>query len=82
MTKKKKEATDAAPKFKSDKSWGGKNILTGEAVQPKETSQNWTRQWSVTEFTEDGVEEVAVYRDGKEIARWRPSGFGRASENS
>lgn len=74
MAKKSKDKSPKADKvFKSDRSWGGKNILTGEAVAETSTSSdnNWRNSsfethWNEKEQRQEGV----CKRDGKEIARF------------
>lgn len=60
--------------FTSDRSWAGKNILTGEDVAPKNEG-TMGRNWKTAEFrtTWDEERQIQVgicFRDGKEIARF------------
>jgi hypothetical protein len=74
---------------KSDKSWGGKRILDGDdpssnrrkRVDSSVPSQgsDWKSIVSLIEY-QGGVETIATYCDGREIARYKPSFASRRTE--
>ena len=72
-----KSHTPKAPKptqkpkvFTSDKSWGGKNILTGEAVAPQHGEPSMPPGWKTSESYVDAEGWVNCFCDGKLIARY------------
>ena len=68
MTKKR---TRKAPKaFTSDRSWGGKNILTGEAVVQQHGEPSMPIGWKNAEAYVDEEGWVNCFCDGRLIARY------------
>lgn len=56
------------PDLKSDKSWAGKNILTGAKAERPHGTQ--PPGWKHMESTIEANGQHVVYCDGEEIARW------------
>jgi hypothetical protein len=64
MSRKRKDK----PELKSDRAWGGKNILTGEEVQKDRGTM--PPGWKHAESYEDAEGYVNCFCDGKRIARY------------
>lgn len=60
-----------APKkvFTSDRSWQGKNILTGEVAEQKHGEATLGTSWNNVRYERDGHQWV-MYRDNVEVSRW------------
>lgn len=60
----------AKKEFKSDRSWGGKVILTGEAVEPKYGAPSYPKGWTSASSYVDAEGYVNCYVDNKLVSRY------------
>ena len=66
--------SDKAKVFTSDRSWGGKNILTGETVAPQHGEPSMPTGWKSAVSYVDAEGWVNCFCDGKLISRYMKIG--------
>ena len=72
---------NTSTEHKSDRSWKGRNIQTGEDVVTSDAATN--QEWRTSEYRYDSKTNSHVcFRDGKEIARWDAKDAGHVDKST